>query len=83
MLDRAAPPARQAQRQARRSSSAVRSRAYRQRQRAGRIVAPVPVDADVIELLLRLGWISEADASDRRAIGAAIATMLADTARRR
>jgi hypothetical protein len=63
----------------------ARTRAYRQRLRAGSIVVSVEVPLDVLELLLDLHWLSESESADRRQIGAAIASMLADaaTARRR
>jgi len=70
------PPRRPPARSSRRSAA---QRAYRARQRAGRIVAPVEVGADVVDLLVRLGWLAEHEADDKVAIGKAIAAMLAAT----
>jgi hypothetical protein len=61
-----------------------RWRCYRQRVRNGRMVPDMPdIGAAEIEFLIAMQWLAEADASDRRAVGAAIANMLADAARRR
>lgn len=58
----------------------ARQRRLRDRQRRGEVVAPVPVDNDVINVLLDLGWLPEAGAEDRRTIGAAVSAMPATTA---
>jgi hypothetical protein len=44
------------------------------------MVVAVPLDAEALDLLVRLGWAREGD--DQRAIGAAIAAMLQDADRR-
>ena len=54
---------------------------YRQRLRDGKVVASVEIDGEVIGLLLRTGWLLERDAGNSRAIGAAIARMLAVSVR--
>jgi hypothetical protein len=46
------------------------------------MMIPVEVNAEVLELLVRLGWVANQDAGDKRAVGAAIARLLADAARR-
>jgi hypothetical protein len=58
-----------------------RTAAYRRRLRRGAIVARVEVDAAIVDLLCRLRWLAEADAGDRRAVGAAVSKLLADAAR--
>jgi hypothetical protein len=73
MLDRA--PSRQVARQS-------RQRAYRARLRSGRIQVGVEVDGEVVNMLVASRWLREADACDRRAIGAAIARMLGEAAQR-
>jgi hypothetical protein len=59
-----------------------RQRAWRARVRAGVVLVPVAVDAAILEFLIQLHWLEEQDAGDKRAVGAAIARLLADTARR-
>lgn len=44
------------------------------------MTAIVELDGDVIDLLVRLRWLAEKDAADRRAVGRAISAMLRDTA---
>jgi hypothetical protein len=68
-----------AARRARRREQARRARA---RERAGRIVPEMPdIGVEEVSLLITLRWLDEADATDRRKIGAAIAKMLAEAAR--
>ena len=55
---------------------------FRQRQRDGKAVAAVEFDGEVLSWLIRLGWLLEADASDRDAVGKAIGAMIAASARR-
>ena len=42
---------------------------HKQRIREGKVVAPVEVDGDVLWLVIKTGWLSEAHAADRAAIG--------------
>jgi hypothetical protein len=70
MLDR--PHSRQ-QIEARRA----RDRRYRQRLRANRIVVQVEIDCAITDMLIKLGWIAEVQLVDKRAIGAAIGSLLA------
>ena len=60
-----------------------RWRVYRQRQRDGVISVPVDVGPEVLELLLRTGWLAEEHVADRHAIALAIGAMLKASARRR
>lgn len=60
---------------------ADRQRAWRARQRAGAVVAPVPVPPAVVALLIDLGWLSEDVSEDRRAVADAIARVLSEAAR--
>jgi hypothetical protein len=60
-----------------------RARAYRRRIKGCRVMVPVEVGPEVVDLALRTGWLLEADACDRRKVGEAIACMLADAAKRR
>jgi len=53
-----------------------RQRAYQKRQRESRIIAPVEVDAATLDLLCRLGWLTEHESGDRHRIGAAIRELL-------
>jgi hypothetical protein len=73
MLDR--PPSRQ-------SNRAARDRRYRQRPQRGERLALVPYDGAVLDMLIRLRWLSEVDAGDKGKVGAAIAALLQDTSRR-
>ena len=53
-----------------------RQKAYRKRCAKGVVIAPVPVGIDVLDLVIRLGWLRQQDAVDRGKIGQAIAQML-------
>jgi len=54
---------------------------YRARQRDGKAVA-VEYDAAVVDFLVKTHWLLEGEASDRDAVGSAIARMVADATRR-
>jgi hypothetical protein len=71
VLDRAAASSGRRTRQAR----------YRGRLRAGRILAPVEVDAAVVDFLVRLHWLREGDAASRAQIGAAVGAMLREASK--
>ena len=60
---------------------AARDRRHRKRQRACRIMVPVELGGDELEMLLRLGYLLEEHAADRAAIGRAAAHALAVAAR--
>jgi hypothetical protein len=77
MLDDVRRRRRRAARELRRD----RDRRYRQRRDACRIVVPVEIGAEALDLLIATRWLSEADSADARRIGEAIASMLAASAR--
>lgn len=81
MLDR--PPSRDAQRQQRRKAEANRERVRRAAERRDRRVAcyTVEIGADVLDMLVRLRWLAEGTATDRRKVEAALTAMIADTAK--
>jgi hypothetical protein len=54
-------------------SSANRQRLYRERQKCGLRMIPTPIDADMIQRLLDLGYLHPEDLNDRNAIGEALA----------
>ena len=56
-------------------------RNYRRRQKAGVMLVGVEVDGAILDLLCRNGWVSEASAADKAAVGHAITSLLADAAR--
>jgi hypothetical protein len=58
----------------------ARHKRHRERLRASRIVVAVEIDAPVLDLLIRLRWLTESDAHDRGRVGEAIARMLRDSA---
>ena len=71
--------------QPRRPRVAARERKalYRQRQASGVATCMVEYGADVVDFLVRTEWLTEREAADRKAVGAAIARMLRDSAARR
>jgi hypothetical protein len=82
MLDRAASPSARPPAELRRRAR-DRARAYRRRIKGCRVMVPVEVGPEALDLLLRTGWLLEVDVCDRRKVGEAIACMLADAAKRR
>ena len=80
MLDRSCQPPRQRRQAARERRTRVQ-RNWRHRQAQGRIMVPVEVGAEILDLLVRLGWLDAALADDRAEIGKAIGAMIADAAR--
>jgi hypothetical protein len=42
----------------------------------------IEIGADVLDMLVRLGWLADDAATDRRQVERALAAMLADAARR-
>jgi hypothetical protein len=62
-------------------SDAERQRRRRARARRGEVIAPVPVCGPILDTLVTLHWLSDADAEDRAAVGRAIHAMLADLAK--
>jgi hypothetical protein len=65
----------------RRAARAERDRRYRSRLRACRACYVIEADAELLDLLVRLGWIGEAELLDRKAVEAAISAMLAASSR--
>ena len=59
----------------------LRERSYRQRVRTGLRAAPVEYDADLLDFLIRTGWLADADAGDKHKIGTAISAVMRDAAR--
>jgi hypothetical protein len=57
-------------------------RTYRRRLRAGLVVCAVEVDAGILDLLCRTGWLDETAAGDKAAIGRAIGEILRDASTR-
>jgi len=53
------------------------SKLYRQRQKAERVIVPVETPIPMIEELITHGLLSEADASDRKIIGAVLVKLAA------
>jgi hypothetical protein len=56
-------------------------RRYRKNQAQGIGIAPTPYNGAIIDYLIRLRWLSEDVAGDRRAVGTAIGRLLADSAK--
>jgi hypothetical protein len=59
-----------------------RVRQHRERQRNGVVVAPVHVDENTINVLIRLHWLSERDSTNTRKVAAAVSAMIADASSR-
>jgi len=55
---------------------------FRERRKRGVAVYQLELDGEGLDWLVRLGWLDEASASDRSAVGAAVSRMLSDAARR-
>jgi hypothetical protein len=66
----------------RRAAWARAAKRRRVRAKACEACATVPYNGDVLDLLVRTGWLAEAAAGDRKAVGQAIARLLQDTAAR-
>jgi hypothetical protein len=56
------------------------SRRYRIRVQTHERIAEVPYGEAELSLLIRLGWLDEGDAEDRRAVGAAISRLIREGA---
>jgi hypothetical protein len=65
----------------RRAADRERQRRCRALRRQGRATYRVAADGDVITMLCKLGWLHDRDASDPHKVSAAIAALLADSAR--
>lgn len=64
------------------ATARARKARFRQRRRDGCFVAPVEVTPAILDCLIGLDHLRERDAADPRRVGAAIAALLADTARK-
>jgi hypothetical protein len=60
---------------------ATRKARYRQRQRDGRMMVTIEIDAALVDLLCRTGWLSNCTVAERGDIARAIERLLADAAR--
>ncbi len=72
MLDRPA--------ERRRAADRDRQRRCRERRRYGGAMYRVEVNADTLDMLVQIGWLRDADATDPRCVARAISALLADTA---
>ena len=61
-------------------SSADRQRRLRIRQRDGKVVAPLELSHEVIDVLIDLGWVGERESEDRRQVGIGAARALEEMA---
>lgn len=61
--------------------AASRSARYRQRLKSGRAVYRIELGGEVLDMAIRLHWLSEAEVLDRRAVERALGEMLAASAR--
>ena len=66
----------------RRKQMRERQRRCRERKRQGCATYPVEVGEGVIDTLVRLGWLRDADATRPRCVARAISALLADVANR-
>ena len=62
--------------------NAEKQRRYRARLKQHQLIAPVPVNEAIINLVIRTGWLSERDATKRKLIGEAIARLLTEAEHR-
>ena len=68
-------------RPARRERHAIRMRRHRQRQAAGRMAVTVEVGAELVDLMVRTGWLPPRDCHTRDQIARALSAMVADAAK--
>ena len=66
---------------ARRRADRERQRRRRQRVRAHKIVAPVELGCDELDLLVKLHWLADRDADNPQRVASAILRALADAAK--
>lgn len=72
MLDRAA---------SHRDRHAARMRRYRRRQGDGQMAVTVEVGAELVDLMVRTGWLEPRDCHERDEIARALTAMVADAAK--
>jgi hypothetical protein len=63
-----------------RRASRERQRRWRERQQSGCAVYQVTVTGEVLDMLVRLGWLRDSEATDRQQVSRAISELLADAA---
>jgi hypothetical protein len=68
------------QRQRQRDAWRRGSKRYRLRVQTHERIAEVPYGEVELSFLIRLGWLTEGDADNRRAVGAAISRLIRDAA---
>jgi hypothetical protein len=68
------------QRQRQRDAWRRASKRYRIRVRTHERIAEVPYGEAELSFLIRLGWLAEGDADDRRAVGVAISRLIREVA---
>jgi hypothetical protein len=61
---------------ARRIKKNARQAAYRRRQREGKFLCKVPVDAGILTFLTRSRWLDERDVNDAQKVASAIVDLL-------
>jgi hypothetical protein len=66
----------------RRALGRARTARYRQNRLSGAAVAPVIFTAEIIDYLIKLHWLADADVHDRHKIGEAISRLLAASAKK-
>jgi hypothetical protein len=65
----------------RRARHAARMRAYRKRQTKGRMAVTIEIGAELIDLMVRTGWLQPRECHERDEIACALTAMMADAAR--
>ena len=79
MLERSPPPTDLDAKK--REQRRLAQRRYRRNTESHVKIAPTPFDATMLDYLIRLHWLDEADAKDRRKVGEAIARALLESAK--
>ena len=64
----------------RRHTDAVRQRRHRARTRNSTMPVQIEITIDIVDLLVRTGWLAERDTGHKVAIARAVEAMLADSA---
>ena len=57
-------------------------RRHRQRLAAGRRVYPVELDGQILDMIVRLGWLADSATGDDQAVACAVTALLTDAARK-
>lgn len=64
-----------------RERHAARMRRYRHRQRDGRMVLTIEIGVELVDLMVRTGWLEPRDCHERDEIARALTAMVADAAK--